>query len=339
MGLDVMGSDLGPKNHADRIAGDFEFDQSEFPDGIDHDDFATASPQVHQAGHQARMVAWGISTDDKDRIALVEILKDHGGCAGPEGGLQSYAAGLVAVVTAVVDVVGPIDSGKKLEQKTCFVARSAAEIPKRLIRIERLELGADPGEGFGPCDGAIIRFALFVEDRLDESAAGFELPGGPATHLRDGELGPEICSDGRLHVGGHGLKGFFADFGERTVFVDHAAVLATHPQGTGLAGVSRPQGLVHFPNAAGFEPFAECVSNGLPTSAGLESSHGCLSALASSDYRLNGSAKYDVIIRSRSDSWTAIHERNILAWSKVSLRKLIGSKAGFFGGLVPRRFP
>jgi hypothetical protein len=74
------------------------------------------------------MVAWGISTDDKDRIALVEILEDHSGCAGPEGGLQSYAAGLVAVVTAVVDVVGPIDSGKKLEQKKSIFLTTHREL-------------------------------------------------------------------------------------------------------------------------------------------------------------------------------------------------------------------
>jgi len=60
-------------------------------------------------------------------------------------------------------------------------------------------------------------------------------------------------------------------------------VLAAHAKGAGLAGASRPQGLVHLPNSAGFETLAERVSNGLPASASFESSHGCLFALVSSD--------------------------------------------------------
>ena len=55
-----------------------------------------------------------------------------------DGAGQANAAGLMAVVAAIVDVVGAVQPGEQLQQKAGLVRAAAAEVPERLVGRQRL---------------------------------------------------------------------------------------------------------------------------------------------------------------------------------------------------------
>ena len=137
--LDKMRGDLRIEQHAPPIAGNAELDHSQFAHWIDDDHLAAASPQMGQRCHQSRVIAGRIAADDHGQIALLQIVQRYRGRAGAEGLIQSDTAGLMAIVAAVVDVVGAVESSSQLQEKAGFIAAAAAEIPKRFVGRERLE--------------------------------------------------------------------------------------------------------------------------------------------------------------------------------------------------------
>ena len=92
-------------------------------------------------------------------------------------------------------------------------------------------------EGFFPGDLAVVAVSCSGVDGEDDAAGGFEFAGGEGAELIEGVTGEELGGDSGLHVGGHGLEGLFADFGEEAALVDHAAELSSHAERAGLAGV------------------------------------------------------------------------------------------------------
>ncbi len=76
------------KQHANWVAGNLETHQAQFSNGVDHNHLSTASPEVHQGGHESRMIAGWIAADNKNRIANIEIIEHQSCCTGAYRGLQ-----------------------------------------------------------------------------------------------------------------------------------------------------------------------------------------------------------------------------------------------------------
>src|SRR5262249_56501047 len=54
--LNIQAGDLRTEQETHDIGGHAEIDQAEFLDGVDDDDLAAATANVHECSHQARMV-------------------------------------------------------------------------------------------------------------------------------------------------------------------------------------------------------------------------------------------------------------------------------------------
>lgn len=128
--LDVLAGDLRTEQQAPRIARHAEVDEAEFLRRIDDDDFAAASPNLHQAAHQPRMVRRRVAADQNVEVAGVEVFQPNRPSAGSDRAGQADSAGLMAVVRAVVDVVRAEQPRQQLQQEAGFIRGSAAGVKK-----------------------------------------------------------------------------------------------------------------------------------------------------------------------------------------------------------------
>ena len=84
------------------------------------------------------MVAGRIAADDEDQVGLFDIFQHDRRRAAADADGQPDAAGLMAIVAAIVDVVRAVEPGEELQQKAGFVRAAAAEVPERFVRREWL---------------------------------------------------------------------------------------------------------------------------------------------------------------------------------------------------------
>jgi len=80
--------------------------------------------------------------------------------------------------------------------------------------------------------------------RKGETAKRLGLGTGECGKFIDVEASQVWLSDGLAHVGGLCLHRLFAHFGEVTGFVDHAAQLTAHADGTRFAGILAAHALI-----------------------------------------------------------------------------------------------
>ena len=73
--LHIQRGDLRSEEQTERITRNTEVDQSRFNNRIDHNDVPATAADMLQGGHQARVVAGGISTDDKHQIRVLNIFQ------------------------------------------------------------------------------------------------------------------------------------------------------------------------------------------------------------------------------------------------------------------------
>src|SRR3990172_9321586 len=92
------------------------------------------------------MVTGRIAADHEYQIGVMQVLELNGGGAAAGNAGERDAAGLVAIVAAVVDVVRAVEPREELQQEAGLVAAAAAEIPKRLVGRRGAELFGDAGE-------------------------------------------------------------------------------------------------------------------------------------------------------------------------------------------------
>ena len=133
MGLDVEAGDFASEQEASDVAGDAEVGHAGFDDRVDDDHLAASAADLHEGAHQSRVVAGRVAADDEDRVCLIEIFERDGAGARAGDTGEADAAGLVAVVAAVVDVVGSVEAGEELEEESGFVAAASAEVPKSFV--------------------------------------------------------------------------------------------------------------------------------------------------------------------------------------------------------------
>ena len=111
-----------------------ETSQAGFRQWIDVDNFAAAPFCLQQRGQHARMVRSRILPDHENRVAEIKILEPHRAFAKADRFFHSGAAGFMAHVRAVGQVVGSELSHKELIKKRGFVAGAAGSVKDRFVR-------------------------------------------------------------------------------------------------------------------------------------------------------------------------------------------------------------
>ena len=270
--LKVMAGDLGAEEKAAQIRRYAEVDEAGLLERIDDDDIAAVSTDLHHRAHQARMVRRRVAADQEEHVGILHVFENDGCRTGSDGLVETDAAGLMAVIRTVVDVIGAVKSGEQLQEKGGLVGRAAAGVEESLVGRCRLDSSCDEIEGFVPVDDAIVGVVGTGVERMDDSARGLELARRKRAKFLETVAPEEFAAKAVLHVGGHGLEGFLADFGPVTGLVAHAALLTAHAERAGLAGVLRSHGAPE-PGPADAIGDLECVLDRGPAAAGREFSH------------------------------------------------------------------
>ena len=265
--------DAGAEEQAPHVARHLESYEPEFLERIDHDDLAATALDLHQRPHEPRMVGRRIAADQKEGVALVDILEVEGRGAAAGDARQTHARGLMAVEGAVVDVVGAPEAGDHLQQEARFVARTTREVEEGPIGLRTTERGTDAIHRVGPLDRAVPIVERTGIQRRGDPTGRLELARGERTQLLVGVLLEEPRLDPARHVRDHRLQRLLADLGEVARLVDHAAGLAAHAERAGLAGVVRPHRLPELEDAAGLPALLQRVPDGGESSACGESLH------------------------------------------------------------------
>jgi len=131
------------------------------------------------------MIARRIGADEKHQIGLVEIFQLKCTDATTKDAGEPNAAGRVAIIAAIVDVVGAVDTGEKLQQEARFVRAPAAGIEEGLTRRCLSKIGGNLCERLFPGDRAVVIVTARVNQRLDEAAERFKLARRESLKLRN----------------------------------------------------------------------------------------------------------------------------------------------------------
>ena len=83
------------------------------------------------------MVTGRVAADNEHQVGALDVGQRDGGGAGADGAGESDTAGLMAVVAAIIDVVGAVQSGKKLQEKPGLV-RAYSGVHRRRGNPDRL---------------------------------------------------------------------------------------------------------------------------------------------------------------------------------------------------------
>ena len=144
--------DTGSEKQTPDVARHLESLEPEFFEWIHHHNLAPATLQFHQGPHETRVVRCRVATDEKNRVALIDIFEIEG-CGTTSGDTgQPHPGGLVAVEGAVVDVVGAPEAGDHLQQESGLVTRTSREVKEGSIGTGPLKRAADAVHGLGPLD-------------------------------------------------------------------------------------------------------------------------------------------------------------------------------------------
>src|SRR5262249_48753424 len=120
--LDVMRRDSTAEEQAADIARHVETHEAGLDDRINDDYLAAATADLAQCAHQPRMVARRIAADNEYTVGFFQIFEvNRRGPVSNDAG-EADTAGLMAVEAAIVDIVGAVQPGKKLQKETGFVA-------------------------------------------------------------------------------------------------------------------------------------------------------------------------------------------------------------------------
>src|SRR5689334_5408190 len=121
------------------------------------------------------MVRRGVAADEDEQIGVVHVVEGDGGGAGAERARQADAAGLMAVVRAIVDVIGPVKAGEELQEEAGLVGRPAAGVEEALQRRRVAELAGEAVESLVPGDDAVMSIIRSSKKRLGQPTAPFQL--------------------------------------------------------------------------------------------------------------------------------------------------------------------
>jgi hypothetical protein len=92
-----------------------------------------ALDRLAQRFEHARVVGAGVLADDEDRVGQLQVVEHHGALAHAEGLRHARAAGFVAHVRAVGEVVGAVGAHEQLVEERRLVAGPARGVELGLV--------------------------------------------------------------------------------------------------------------------------------------------------------------------------------------------------------------
>ncbi len=203
---------------------------------VDVHDLRAAVVRLREGGQHPGRVGGGVDADDEERVGGLPVLQVHRALSGPQRRLQGPAAGLVAHVGAVGQVVGAQFAGHQLVEEGGLVAEPAGGVEGRLVRVaEAAQRTADEVEGALPGDRHVVVGLRVVDHRLGEPALVLQGVVAPPVELGHRVGGEELAPDPLAgHLPGDVLDPVLAD----------VQVQALGVVGPGAAGAVEPAVLV-----------------------------------------------------------------------------------------------
>ena len=123
---------------------------------VEADDARAALVRRAQLAQHARVVGARVLAEDEDRVGMLEVLECHRALAHADLRAHAVAAGLVAHVRAVGEIVGAVLAHEQLVEKGGLVAGATRGIEDRLVGVgQRLQLRGNQGKGRIPFDGQV----------------------------------------------------------------------------------------------------------------------------------------------------------------------------------------
>ena len=130
---ELVGDRRTAADHAARMLRVLEADQTGLGQGVDRDDLPAVALGLLQRGEHARVVGAGVLPDHEDQVCRVDIVERHAALADAQRLLQREAAGLVAHVGAVGQVVGAERAGEQLQQERGLVVEPPGGVEERFV--------------------------------------------------------------------------------------------------------------------------------------------------------------------------------------------------------------
>ncbi|MNH17216.1 hypothetical protein D3C79_768790 [compost metagenome] len=165
-----VGRPVAVGQHFQRVLRVLEALQATLLERVDAHHLGAALYRIAQRVEHARVVGTGVLAPDENRVGVLEVVEGDGALADPDALPQGHAAGLVAHVRAVGEVVGAVGTHEQLVQVRCFVAGAPRSVELGLVRAGQLvQLAGDQGEGGVPADRLVAVAGCVVDHRLGQA--------------------------------------------------------------------------------------------------------------------------------------------------------------------------
>ena len=202
----------------------------------------TALDRFTQRFEHARVVGARVLANHENGIGQFQVVKHHGAFAHPQGFRHARAAGFVAHVGAVREIVGAIGTHEQLVEKRRFIAGPARGVELGFVR--RLQCAQVPGnqlERFCPGGFHVMVGGCVIAHRVRQAALVLKPVVGLLLQRADAVLGKE----GRVHraAGGFPVDRLGAVFTE----LDHVAFRRLAPGTARAVEAAVLVGLEHGP--------------------------------------------------------------------------------------------
>ncbi len=234
---------------------------------VERDDLGAALARFLQLGQHPRMVGAGVLAEDDDQVGFLEIFQQHRALADTDRLVHRHAAGFVAHVGTIRQVVGAELPDEQLVEERRLVAGAAGGVEDRLVGIrQRAQRVTQQAERIGPADRPVGVRRPVVPHRLGQTTLGFEPVIGFLQQRRHGVAREKFAGHpfaGRL--GGHGFHAVLAELG-------HGGLFRVRPRTTRAIKPARlvdvEQGADRFAEVAGLDEFGRAGGQGRPPAGG-----------------------------------------------------------------------
>ncbi len=206
---------------------------------VDVHDPGAAAVRLGERGEHPGRVGGGVDAQDEQRVGGLPVREVHGPLAGAQGRLEGTAAGLVAHVGAVRQVVRAQLTGHQLVEERGLVAEPSRGVERRLVRaVQTAQRTADQLERVLPADRDVVVRIGVVDHRLGQPALVLQVVVAPAGQLGHRVRGEELAPDPLAgHLPGDVLDPVLTDVqvqalgvvGPRASGAVEPAVLMVHP--------------------------------------------------------------------------------------------------------------
>lgn len=230
---------------------------------VDVHDVGAAAVRVGEGREHSGRVGGGVDAHDEQRVRAFPVLEARGALAGAQRCRQGAAAGLVAHVGTVRQVVRAQLTGHQLVEEGRLVAEPAGGVVGGLVRVVEFAQGpADQFEGVLPTDGDVVVRRGVVHHRLGQPALVLQREVAPPLQLGHRVGGEELRADPFAgHLPGDVLDAVLADVQVQALGVVRprapgaveAAALVIHPHdgpGSVHHGALTQQEAGHTPGGA-----------------------------------------------------------------------------------------